>query len=162
TSVAVPATSLHHTANVNIPCSAVTDPNCSNNSASTTVIVASPTQADVAITKNASPDPVDQGTNLTYSLQVTNNGPAVAQNVTVSDPLPAQVTFASVSTTQGTCTYTAATTTVSCSLGSLSVGNLAIIAINVAASTFSSATLATNTATVSSTTGDPNLANNPS
>lgn len=158
----VPGTSITNTANINIPCSAVTDPNCSNNSASTTVVVASPTQADVAITKNASPDPVNQGTNLTYSLQVTNNGPAVAQNVTVSDPLPAQVTFTSVSTTQGTCTYTAATTTVSCSLGSLSVGNLAIITINVAASTFSSATLATNTATVSSTTGDPNLVNNTS
>src|SRR5262249_9802261 len=113
----VPGTSITNTANINVPCSSVTDPNCSNNSASTTVVVATPTQADVAITKNASPDPVNQGTNLTYSLQVTNNGPAVAQNVAVSDPLPAQVTFASVSTTQGTCSYTVATTTVSCSLG---------------------------------------------
>jgi uncharacterized repeat protein (TIGR01451 family) len=157
-----PGASISNTANINVPCSAVTDPNCANNSASTIVIVASPTQADVAILKTASPEPVDQNTNITYTLQVTNNGPAVAQGVTVNDPLPAQVSFTSVSTTQGTCTYTVATTTVNCNLGSLSVGGLVIITINASATTFSSATLSTNTATVSATTGDPNLTNNTS
>jgi len=55
-----------------------------------------------------------------------------------------------------------ASTTVSCSLGSISVGGLAIVTINVSANTFSSSTLSTNTATVSATTGDPNLTNNSS
>ena len=155
-----PGTIISNTANINVPCSSVTDPNCANNSATTNVTVASPTQADVAITKTASPEPVDQGTNLTYTLQVTNNGPALAVNVNVSDPLPSEVTFASVSTTQGTCTYTAATTTVDCALGNVSVGGLVLITINVTANTFSSSTLATNTATVSATTSDPNLTNN--
>jgi uncharacterized repeat protein (TIGR01451 family) len=155
-----PGATITNTANINVPCSSASDPNCGNNSASTTVYVASPTQADVAITKTANPDPVDQGTNLQYTLQITNNGPAAAQGVTVSDPLPAQVTYASVSTTQGTCAYTASTTTVSCSLGTVTVGGLAIITINVNANTFSSSTLSTNTATVSATTGDPNLTNN--
>jgi len=157
-----PGASISNTANINVPCSAVTDPNCANNSAPTTVVVASPTQADVAILKTASPEPVDQNTNITYTLQVTNNGPAVAQGVTVNDPLPAQVSFTSVTTTQGTCTYTVATTTVNCNLGSLSVGGLAIVTINATATTFSSATLSSNTATVSATTGDPNLTNNTS
>jgi len=157
-----PGTSILNTANINIPCAAASDPNCSNNSASTSVTVASPTQADVAILKTASPEPVNQNTNITYALQITNNGPALAQGVTVNDPLPAQVSFSSVSTTQGTCTYTAATTTVSCNLGSLSVGGLALVTINASATTFSSATLSTNTATVSATTGDPNLTNNTS
>ncbi|HYL61358.1 MAG TPA: C25 family cysteine peptidase [Candidatus Methylomirabilis sp.] len=157
-----PGTTITNTANINVPCSSVTDPNCANNSATTNVTVASPTQADVAITKTASPEPVDQGTNLTYTLQVTNNGPALAVNVNVSDPLPSQVSFASVSTTQGTCTYTAATTTVNCALGNVSVGGLVLITINVTANTFSSSTLATNTATVSATTSDPNLTNNTS
>ena len=157
-----PGASISNTAAINVPCSAVTDPNCANNSASTSVIVASPTQADVAIVKTASPEPVDQNTNITYTLQVTNNGPAVAQGVTVNDPLPAQVGFTSVSTTQGTCTYTVATTTINCNLGSLSVGGLVLITINANATTFSSATLSTNTATVSATTGDPNLTNNTS
>jgi uncharacterized repeat protein (TIGR01451 family) len=157
-----PGAAITNTANINVPCSSASDPNCGNNSAATTVYVASPTQADVAITKTANPDPVDQGTNLQYTLQITNNGPAAAQGVTVSDPLPAQVTYASVSTTQGTCAYNASTTTVSCSLGTVTVGGLAIVTINVNANTFSSSTLSTNTATVSATTGDPNLTNNSS
>ena len=155
-----PGSTIINTANINIPCSSASDPNCANNSATTTVYVASPTQADVAITKTASPDPVDQGTNLTYTLQVTNNGPATAQGVTVTDPIPGEVIYASVATSQGTCTYTVSTTTVSCSLGNLSVGSLVVITINVNANTFSSSTLSTNTATVSATTGDPNLSNN--
>ncbi|HLK05475.1 MAG TPA: C25 family cysteine peptidase [Candidatus Acidoferrum sp.] len=136
------------------------DPISSNNSASASTVVASPSQADLSILKTASPQPVDQGTNLVYTLQIRNNGPATALGVTVSDPLPAQVSYNSVSTTQGTCSQSGGT--VSCSLGSINVGGLAIVTINVTASTFSSATTATNTATVSATTGDPNLTNNSS
>jgi uncharacterized repeat protein (TIGR01451 family) len=157
-----PGTTISNTASINVPCSSVSDPNCGNNSATTSVVVASPTQADVAIMKTANPDPVDQGTNLQYTLQVTNNGPAAAQGVTVSDPIPAEVSYVSSSTTQGTCAYTASTTTVSCSIGSVSVGGLVLITINASANTFNSSTLSTNTATVSATTGDPNLTNNTS
>jgi uncharacterized repeat protein (TIGR01451 family) len=157
-----PGTTITNTANINVPCSSSSDPNCGNNSATTSVTVASPTQADVAITKTANPDPVDQGTNLQYTIQVTNNGPAAAQGVTVTDPIPGEVTFISVSTTQGTCTYTTSTTAVSCSVGTVSVGGLVLITINATANTFSSSTLSTNTATVSATTGDPNLTNNTS
>ncbi|HXX45134.1 MAG TPA: C25 family cysteine peptidase [Candidatus Acidoferrales bacterium] len=136
------------------------DPNTANNTASTSSTVASPTQADVAIVKTASPEPVDQGTNLTYTLQITNNGPATAQNVVVSDPLPSQVSYVSASTTQGTCSQSGGTVT--CNLGSVSVGGLVIVTINVTAVTFSSSSLATNTATVSASTSDPNLSNNTS
>ena len=80
--------------------------------------------------------------------------------MTVSDPLPTQVSFVSVSTTQGSCSQIAGT--VSCNLNSISVGGLVLITINVTASTFSSSTLATNTATVTATTSDPNPANNSS
>jgi uncharacterized repeat protein (TIGR01451 family) len=152
-----------------------TDPFNGNNSATWTTTVSSPTQADVAIIKTATPEPVDENTNLTYTLQVTNNGPAVATNVMVSDPLPSSVTFVpgTIQTSQGTCVYTASTTTVTCSLGSISVGGLVIITINVSATTLTgSGSLTSNTATactpasvnplVCSTTADPNLSNNSS
>jgi uncharacterized repeat protein (TIGR01451 family) len=112
-----------------------TDPNTANNTASSSTVLASPSQADVAIVKTATPEPVDQNTNLTYTLQVTNNGPAVATGVMVSDPLPSQVTYVSVSTTQGTCTQSSGT--VNCSLGSISVGAVVIITINTTATTYS-------------------------
>jgi len=157
-----PGTVITNTAS--IASSTTTDPNSANNTASSSSTVASPSQADVAIVKTASPEPVNQNTNLTYTLQVTNNGPAVAQGVTVTDVLPAQVTYSSVSVpaSQGSCTYTAATTTVNCSLGSISVGGLVIITINVNAATFSSATTSSNTATVTASTTDPNMTNNSS
>jgi uncharacterized repeat protein (TIGR01451 family) len=142
--------------------SSVSDPNNANNTATVTTLVASPTQADVSIVKTASPEPVNQGTNLSYTLTVKNAGPAVAPNVIVTDVLPAQVTYSSSFTTVGTCSYSAATTTVSCNLGSLSVGSTAVITINVNAAVFSSVTLSTNTATVSSSVSDPNSANNTS
>ncbi len=131
-----------------------------NNSATATTYVGGLTQADVAIVKTASPALANQGTNLTYTLQVTNNGPAAAQNVQVSDPLPSQVTFVSGSATQGSCSQ--ASGTVSCSLGTITNGGLVIITINTTATVFSSSVSVANTATVSSSTSDPNAANNTS
>ena len=142
--------------------STVGDPTASNNSATASTIVASPTQSSVTATKTASPDPVSQGSTLTYTLTVTNSGPAVAQNVVVTDPLPAEVTYIpnSYSTTVGSCS---GTTTVTCNLGNLGVGSTAVITINVTAATFSSSSVpcpgypppgvsSCNTATVTSST----------
>jgi len=155
---------------------AANDPNTLNNTASSSTVVAAPTQADLSIVKTATPEPVDQNSNLTYSLQVTNNGPAVATGVTVSDPLPSAVTFTSLATTQGTCTSPAvgATGTVSCTIGAMNVGTVVIITINVNAATFSGSggTVCNtvngvpysvcNTATVASSSIDPNSSNNKS
>jgi uncharacterized repeat protein (TIGR01451 family) len=161
-----------NTANINEPCSSGgNDPNCNNNFAQTTVYVASPSQSDVSIVKTAAPEPVTNGTNLTYTLAVSNNGPAVAQGVTVSDNIPSTVTYLSSYTPQGTCSTTAisvaspypSTLQLNCTLGSISVGAEVIITVNVNATTFtSSGPLTVNTATVSSTTSDPDSANNTS
>jgi uncharacterized repeat protein (TIGR01451 family) len=48
--------------------------------------------ADLAITKTA-PGTVVAGSQLTYSLNVTNNGPSKATNVVVTDTLPTGTTF---------------------------------------------------------------------
>jgi uncharacterized repeat protein (TIGR01451 family) len=66
------------------------------------------TSADLVITKSASPSPAVPGANLTYDIFVVNCGPAVATNVSVSDPIPTGTTFVSASQTSGP-TFTLAT-----------------------------------------------------
>ncbi len=68
-------------------------PGITTNTASATVVVANANSADMAIVKTGSPNPVTEGTPLTYTLTVTNNGPASATNVTVTDTLPSVVTY---------------------------------------------------------------------
>lgn len=116
-------------------------------------------QVDVQITKTDSPDPATVGSNLTYTLQVTN-GPAPSgtpddTNVVVSDSLPTGVTFNSATATQGSCTQSNGTVT--CSLGTLGFYSSATVTINV---TPTAAGTITNTATVTSDNPDSNSANN--
>ena len=51
--------------------------------------------ADVAVALTANPSPVTAGTNITYDVTVTNNGPGPADNVTMTDAVPAGATFVS-------------------------------------------------------------------
>src|SRR4030095_8001424 len=80
--------------------------------------------------QSASPNPGEVGSALIYRITVTNNGPATATNVTVTDTLPSGVTFSSTSTTQGACTPNG-NTSVNCALGSLPAGVTAIVTITV-------------------------------
>lgn len=132
------------------------DTNQANNNATavTTVQPVPPLNADVAITKNDTPDPVTVGSNVTYTIGVTNNGPEIANNVTVTDTLPASTTFVSVSSTTGACT---GGSTVNCALGNLAPGASATITVVATANT---AGVITNTATVSTQSNDSNPANN--
>lgn len=72
---------------------------------------------NLTLTKSASPDPVQELNPITYTLDVGNNGSGDANDVVVTDTLPAGTTFDSASTTQGSCSYTAPTVT--CNLGTL-------------------------------------------
>jgi uncharacterized repeat protein (TIGR01451 family) len=114
---------------------------------------------DMSITKTDSPDPVAPGGTLTYHLTVTNNGmptmPATTSGVSLTDFLPAGVTFVSATPSSGTCS---GTSTITCNLGIFPSGVTATVDIVVTAPN-ASATL-TNTATVTAATTDPNLSNN--
>ncbi len=132
-------------------------PGLTTNTASATVVVANANSADVAIVKTATPNPVTEGTPLTYTLAVTNNGPASATNVTVSDTLPSAVTFLSATTTQGSCSQAGGAVT--CLLGTMANAGTATITIL----TLPNAPgVVSNTATVSADQADSNLANNTS
>jgi uncharacterized repeat protein (TIGR01451 family) len=130
------------------------DSNGANNSATASTVVNAP---DVAIVKTVTP-----GANLpngaeTFTIVVTSNGPGTATGVSVTDVLPAGTTFTSANASQGSCS---GTTTVTCSVGSLNNGASATITIVVQAP--STVGPVSNTATVSSTSGDTNPANDSS
>jgi len=110
--------------------------------------------ADLAVTKTDSPDPVQVGTNLTYTLTVTNNGPNEATGVTLTDTLPTGVTFVSATPSQGTCSQAGGTVT--CNLGTLANG--ASTTATVVVSPTATGTL-TNTATVAGDKSDPDNTN---
>ena len=131
---------------------AQTDPDSTNNSASEDTLVRSP--ADLGVSIADSPDPVAAGSNLTYTLTVSNAGPGAASAVVVDDTLHRRVTFVSATPTQGTCTP--ATGSVSCDLGTIANGASATVTIVV---TKSVAGVISNTATVSGDVGDENSAN---
>jgi uncharacterized repeat protein (TIGR01451 family) len=134
------------------------DPVLTNNSVTTTTTVTP--VADVAVTLVPSTNPVRVGDTLTYTATITNNGPNVASNVTLSDDLPAGMTFVSGTSTQGAAPkQTAGTGTVTAALGSLTPGSIARVTI-VARATTSAAASVTDTATVSSSVADSNASNN--
>jgi uncharacterized repeat protein (TIGR01451 family) len=111
--------------------------------------------ADLALTKVATPEPVKVSSNLTYLITVTNNGPAQATGLLVTDTLPGDVTFVSASSSQGSCVESSGVVT--CSLGVLSSAAAASVTILVTPKATGSIT---NYARVTSTSPDPNLADN--
>ncbi len=76
-----------------------------SNDSDTFTLHVDPDGVDLAITKSKSPQPVAQGSPITATISVHNNGPrdAVAGTITVTDTLAAGETFVSVSGTNWSC-----------------------------------------------------------
>jgi len=121
-------------------------------------------EADLMVTKTATPNPVVAGTALSYQINVSNAGPSLADDVVVTDVLPASLTFNSASTSQGSCGFETNTNTVQCQVGDIMPGETVTVYIytTVLASTLPSPPPITNTATAASNTSDPNGGNNSS
>jgi uncharacterized repeat protein (TIGR01451 family) len=88
-------------------------------------------QADLSVTKTDSPDPVTARSNVTYTVTVTNSGPATATGVTLVDRLPEAV-FVSATASQGSCVRGGKGRrdgTLTCDLGSLASGATATVTI---------------------------------
>ena len=91
-----------------------------------------PTQvADVRLTVSESEDPVEVGTELDYTLRVTNAGPQAVTGLVVSNQLAEGVEFISVTSSQGTCSQTGGV--VLCELGEMPRGGSATIDLAVQA-----------------------------
>jgi uncharacterized repeat protein (TIGR01451 family) len=93
--------------------------------------VVSSQTVDLAVTKIATPSPVNVGSNLTYTITVTNAGATTATAVSLDDPLPAGVTFVSVDTDAGVCTQISGVVT--CDLGDLAGASNVTVTIGVTA-----------------------------
>jgi uncharacterized repeat protein (TIGR01451 family) len=105
---------------------------------------------DLALTMTDSPDPVQVGNNLTYTITVFTN---LSTTATMTDHLPAGVTFVSANPSQGSCT---GTSTVVCNLGLIVAGANATVSLVVTPTT---AGTLSNTASVPDF-GDPTPLNN--
>ncbi|HVR37483.1 MAG TPA: hypothetical protein VMU84_00185 [Thermoanaerobaculia bacterium] len=144
---------ISNTANVS---SATTDPTPGNGN-STAGAAVSPGDADLSITKNANATQFNPGASVTFTIVVTNNGPAIANGVTVTDPLPAGMTLTSANSTQGSCTQTQ---TVVCTVGTLAPSASATITIIATAPSIQGQF--TNTTTATEVNNDPTPGNNAS
>lgn len=119
-------------------------------------------ESDLRITKTDSPDPVSAGNQLTYTIEVTNDGPDSASGVQVTDPLPAGVDFSSgdVNGDANLVVFDTNSRIVTASVGTLANGATATITIVVDVDADASGPLS-NSATVTATPNtDPSAANN--
>ena len=119
--------------------------------------------ADLSVTKADSPDPVVAGSTISYTFGVTNLTAAEATTVALSDALPANTTFVSLTAAAGWGCSTPAvggTGTVTCTIAALPASASAsfTLVVNVGAAT-PNGTIITNTASVTST-DDPVSGNN--
>ena len=81
-----------------ITASDAADANNSNNSASASV---TPLAADVSLVKSVAPQSATAGTNVTFTVIVSNAGPGAATNLTVTDILGAGLTYVTHTQTHG-------------------------------------------------------------
>jgi uncharacterized repeat protein (TIGR01451 family) len=139
------------------------DPNDENNSSTAGAMVGA-SSADIGVTKTANTDEALAGSDVTYTIQVNNSGPATANSVTLSDPLPGDMTFVSLSYPAGwTCSTPAvgAGGSVDCSKPSLAPNNSQVFTLVVhIPSETSNGTTYNNTVMVNTSTPDSNDENN--
>lgn len=144
------------------------DPALANNSDVANYAVEA--RADVTVAKSASPSPAVAGQNLTYVVTARNvsNGLSSAGAVTITDTLPANVTFVSASPSSGTCTSApaAGSTTAPgnnslvCNLGTITNGSQQTVTVVVRPNLVTRATTLQNDVTVATTTTETDTTNN--
>jgi uncharacterized repeat protein (TIGR01451 family) len=150
--------SVNNTASVS---SSSTDNTPANNSqtANTNVIFT----ADLSITKTATAT-APQGSNVTYNISVTNNGPNPATSVSLTDALPANTTFVSNNQNTGPafgCTNPSVGSngTITCTNASLAPATTATFTFVVLVSGTAPLGTLNNTANVTTTSTDPTTPN---
>lgn len=139
------------------------DPDNSNDTA--TVATQVNGESDLAVAKADFPDPATAGDGLSYQLTLVNHGPSTSHGVVVRDSLPDEVVFesATIANADGTCVLLdTPPNTVSCELATVHPNALDPVVITIETGVLASVpdgTVIVNTATVSSSTTDPDASN---
>ncbi|MBA3533741.1 MAG: DUF11 domain-containing protein, partial [Ardenticatenales bacterium] len=115
------------------------------------------TQADLILTKTDFPDPVIAGEDISYTLNITNNGPSTAVGVRLTDTFSSKLTFATATTADGTCSISGVVMT--CDLDNLGPGSPATVLLSGIVNASARSSLS-NTATVMATDDDPDTSTN--
>ena len=142
--------------NTVIAASETPDPDPSNNS--DTAVTPVTEQADISVVKLGVPKPVTAGETLTYTLTISNAGPAAARGAALTDALPGELSGAEFSVDNGATFQPWSGTYL---LGELPPGSARTLLIRAAVSAAALGFI-TNTAVVTSDTPDPDLSNNTS
>ena len=136
-----------------------TDGNAGNSSGSSDSVTVSATSADLSIAKTRTTASTTPGSTYAYTIVVANGGPNAASNVTMTDVLPAQLQFVSISSSPAgfTCTTPAvnANGTVTCTAATMASGASVTFTLNVRVNPSAAPGTISNTATVASPTADP-------
>lgn len=139
---------------INIIHSFEPDLNPANNSDKAVVVVES---VDVGVTKVVDDATPFEGSNIVYTIVVTNNGPSVATGVRVTDLLPDWLSFSSYIASSGT--YTSVTGV--WDIGTIAVSNSETLAITANVDAGAGGRTITNTSTITAVDQeDQNPANN--
>jgi len=158
--VDVPGSTPDGTALVNAVKVGSSEPDSDPSNNSDTVTTEVVTDADLAVVKTTLDAPLVAGETVSYDITVTNNGPSDAQNVTVTDPVPAGLTLdaaaSSASCSLGGSIATCSTATVA---SGASVSYTLVFAIDAATA---DGTLVTNKTKVDSDTPDSDPSNDTS
>ena len=83
--------------------------------------------ADISISIEGSPEPVNIASDLTYTITVGNQGPDAANDVELTSTLPSELRFIRSEATQGSCRKR--WSRLSCSLGTLASGDDVVITL---------------------------------
>jgi len=154
--VSVPANATGSIANTATVSTTTGDTNSGNDSSTANTTITQ--HADLAVTKSG-PSVAAVGSDIAYTISVSNAGPSDASAVTLSDTIPAQTSFVSMQQNNGPAFNCGGTTTVTCTIATLAPAASATFMLTVHVN---SAAAITNTANISATTSDPVPGNNTS
>ncbi|HYK05487.1 MAG TPA: IPTL-CTERM sorting domain-containing protein [Thermoanaerobaculia bacterium] len=138
------------------------DPDPTDNTATVSTTVLAAASADLSVSKNTNTTAASPGTDIVYTIVVTNDGPDDATSVVLTDTLPAQLQFRSITEPAGfDCVTPAvgATGTITCTAATLADGASATFTLTARVAPGATSGNITNSASATSATGDSNGGN---